>query len=152
MNRSVEVAVLALQSFHVAFLLLHDWVPLGRLNDVRALRTVYSLRKILLGTVISSAPFVTLLVFSLLDRAMPRYLFSLRIWLWIGYGWLFVGELQAWWIPYLRGTEAARGGRYKIMFGETAGFLPERHGISPNTLHVVLHICTLSLLVLFFWL
>ena len=152
MSRSVETVVLALQCFHVVFLLLHDWVPLGRLNDLRALRKTYPLRKILLGTVISSAPFIALLLFSVVDRPMPRYPLGLRVWLWVGYGWLFVGELEAWWVPYLRGTDAARVERYKVMFGETMGFLPERHGISPNTLHVVLHTCTLLLLVLFFWL
>lgn len=131
---------------------MHDWIPLGRLNDVRALRTVYPLRKILLGTVISSVAFVALFYYSWIDRHLLRYPLDLRIWLWIGYGWLFVGELQAWWIPYLRGGDAARVTRYKVMFGETLGFLPERHGISPNLLHVVLHTCTVVLLVCFFWL
>lgn len=42
MNRAVETGVWALQSFHVAFLLLHDWVPLGSLNDVQAVCAVGS--------------------------------------------------------------------------------------------------------------
>ena len=33
------------------------------------------------------------------------------------------------------------------MFGATHAFLPERKGIGPNTLHVILHIVTLTTLV-----
>jgi hypothetical protein len=33
------------------------------------------------------------------------------------------------------------------MFGTTHAFLPERNGIRPNTLHVILHILTLATLV-----
>ena len=32
-------ALFALQCFHVLFLALHDWIPLGSLNDVKAVRT-----------------------------------------------------------------------------------------------------------------
>ena len=31
-------ALFAIQCFHVMFLALHDWVPLGKLNDVKAVR------------------------------------------------------------------------------------------------------------------
>lgn len=33
-----QVLLLALQALQVAFLWLHDWIPLGRLNDVAAAR------------------------------------------------------------------------------------------------------------------
>jgi hypothetical protein len=33
-----ELVLLALQAFQVLFLWLHDWIPLGRLNDVAAVR------------------------------------------------------------------------------------------------------------------
>jgi hypothetical protein len=32
------------------------------------------------------------------------------------------------------------------MFGGTYSFLPPRHGIVPNTLHVILHVSTVALL------
>jgi hypothetical protein len=35
-NREIEMALLALQVFQVLFLWIHDWIPLGRLNDVAA--------------------------------------------------------------------------------------------------------------------
>ncbi len=64
------------------------------------------------------------------------------------YGALFLGELAAWWIPYLRGADPARVQRYQAMFGRTHAFLPKRNGIVPNTAHVILHVWTLIALVL----
>jgi hypothetical protein len=138
--------LLGLQIFHVAFLALHDWMPLGRLNDVKAVRTENPRGKLLLGTVISTAPFAVGLAASWrhLHGPYPGWLWYL---LWIAYVLLFVGELEAWWIPYLRGTSAERVERYKAMFGKTLAFLPEHHGIVPNALHVVLHIATLATLI-----
>ena len=49
---------MALQSFHIAFLLLHDWIPLGNLSDVQAVRVVDPLRKRVQVTLISALPFV----------------------------------------------------------------------------------------------
>ena len=40
MNRTVETRYIGLQSFHIAFLLLHNWSPLGNLDDVQAIRVV----------------------------------------------------------------------------------------------------------------
>ncbi len=38
--------------------------------------------------------------------------------------------------------------RYQTMFGRTHSFLPMRHGISPNTLHVALHLVIVGIVVL----
>ena len=67
--------------------------------------------------------------------------------LWISYGLLFVGELTAWWIPYLFHAEPERAVRYQLMFGATHTFLPQRNGIRVNTLHVILHLATLTTLI-----
>jgi hypothetical protein len=40
-------ALFALQCFHVIFLALHDWVPLGTLNDVKVVRAANPGRKLL---------------------------------------------------------------------------------------------------------
>jgi hypothetical protein len=37
-NREIEMVLLALQAFQVLFLWVHDWIPLGRLNDVAAIQ------------------------------------------------------------------------------------------------------------------
>ena len=147
MPHGSELALLALQSFHVAFLFLHDWIPLGRLNDVAAVRRANPLRRLVAGTLISSAPFAFGLLFSLRSygREYPAWL---HIWLWVSYALLFLGELRAWWIPYLVRPEPERAERYDAMFGNTHHFLPARNGIIVNTLHVLLHAATVSTLIL----
>ena len=139
---------LGLQAFHVAFLLLHDWVPLGRLNDIRAQRATDPVRKRVLTTVLSALPYLLLFGFSIRDVRLHRLTHSLVFWLWVGYGALFAGELKAWWIPYFLRPDPERAARYRKLFGETYSFLKERNGIQPNALHVFLHAATLGMLLL----
>jgi hypothetical protein len=49
---------------------------------------------------IQSLPFTVGLLFSLLNfaRPYPHWLYN---WLWISFGVLFVGQIRAWWIPYV---------------------------------------------------
>jgi hypothetical protein len=144
----VIMLLIFLQALQVAFLWLHDWVPLGRLNDVAAVRAVDSTMRLIRVTLIQSVPFTIGLVFSCLyfarGAAYPGWLWY---WLWISYGLLFVGELTAWWIPYLMRPEPARAERYRVMFGNTHAFLPERNGIVPNSLHCLLHAATAATLI-----
>lgn len=139
-------APLALQSFIVLFLALHDWIPLGSLNDLNGVRAAYPLTKRLIGTLIGLVPFAIGLAASAihLGRAYPGWLCW---WLWISYGLLFLGELRAWWIPYLLHPDPQRAARHHVMFGATHAFLPERNGMRPNTLHVILHAATFALLI-----
>ena len=148
MNRAVETGVLALQSFHVAFLLLHDWVPLGSLNDVQAVRAVDPLHKRVQVTLVTALPFALGLAFSSAYATASRHPTWVPAWLRLSYGSLFAGEIRAWWIPYLWRSEPAGAARYHTLFGNTHTFLPVRNGIAPNTLHVVLHLATLGVLLL----
>ena len=148
MTTFTESPFLGLQAFHVAFLLFHDWVPLGRFNDIRAQRTTDPVRKRVLTTVLSALPYLLLFAFSIRDVRLHRLSHSLVFWLWVGYGALFAGELKAWWIPYFLRPDPERAARYRRLFGETYSFLKERNGIPPNTLHVVLHLATLCMLLL----
>jgi len=134
--------ILALQIFHVAFLALHDWVPLGRLNDVRAVQAENPEGRLLRTTFVSTVLFVPPLIVGLMHPHGP-WPGWVWIWLWVGYGVLFVGEIRAWWWPYFMGTSEMRVERYRVMFGQTYAFLPERNGIRINTLHFVLHVMTL---------
>ena len=140
-------ALLVLQTFHVLFLGLHDWIPLGRLNDVRAVRAENSTSKLVFGTLISTMPFAFGWIASVhyLAGIYPGWL---RVWLWVSYAMLCVGELQAWWVPYLLRPEPQRAARSAAMFGRTHAFLPVHNGIRPNTLHIVLHTATALTLVL----
>ena len=55
-NHNVEISFLGLQVFQVLFLWLHDWVPLGRLNDVAAVRTQDTTLRLIIVTLIQSVP------------------------------------------------------------------------------------------------
>jgi hypothetical protein len=147
MPHASELALLALQSFHVAFLLLHDWIPLGPLNDVAAVRRENSLPPLIANTLIVGGLFAFGLAASLhyYGRTYPHWLHT---WLWVSYALLFLGELRAWWIPYLVHAEPQRAARYQSLFARTHSFLPARNGIVPNTLHIILHAATLATLLL----
>jgi len=112
---------------------------------VKAVGAANPCRKLVAGTLIPLTPFAIGLGASAIyfGGAYPAWLFW---WLWISYGLLFVGELTAWWIPYLFHPEPERAVRYQVMFGVTHAFQPERNGIRP-TLHVILHIVTFTTLV-----
>jgi hypothetical protein len=147
--RQLEIALLALQGFQVLFLWLHDWVPIGSLNDIAAVRSADSKQRLIVVTLIQSVPFTVGLLFSLLDfgRSCPHWLYT---WLWISYGLLLLGQIRAWWIPYLIRAEPERAARYRIMFGKTHSFLPQHNGLVPNTAHILLHLSTAATLILLF--
>jgi hypothetical protein len=139
--------LVALQIFHLLFLLLHDWVPLGHLNDVSAFQKSTTAPQKVLSLLVPSIPVVIGLGFTFLSRTHAPSI-SFRVTLAAIYGFLFLGELEAWWIPYAFGTSAERVARYQALFGATHSFLPGRHGITPNTLHAALHNATLATLIL----
>ena len=144
-----ELFLMALQSFQVLFLWTHDWVPLGRLNNVAAVRREDSRSRLAVVTLIQSVPYTIGLVGSFVAFG-HRYPGWLSSWLKISYGLLLLGQLRAWWIPYLFGGDAERVVRYRRMFGRTHALLPVRHGIVPNTAHILLHAATVVTLLLLF--
>ncbi len=85
--------LLLLQIFHVLFLALHDWVPLGKLNDVKAVRAANPGEKLLVATLVSTIPFAFGLAASFFyaGKGFPSWLY---IYLWVSYTFLFVGELE----------------------------------------------------------
>lgn len=148
--------LIALQFVQVTVLWLHDWLPMGPLNDVRRVQAEDTRARLVRVTLIQSIPYTLGLVFSITYRQThhPRWIWD---WLWVSYLLLFAGELRAWWLPYLVRPEPERAARYVKMFGGTHAFLPVRNGIAPNTLHCLLHAataCTLLTLavIAFHWL
>src|SRR6266403_2386836 len=134
-NYSVIDALLALQLFVVLFIALHDWIPLGPLNDVKAVRNAVSPGKLFVSTVLSTPPFAIGFAASVYcaRTGFPQWL----VWLlWISYGLAIYGMLPTWWIPYLLIDEPARADRYQTMFGRTHTFLPVRNGIRTETRHI----------------
>jgi len=55
-NREIEMVLLALQVFQVLCLWVHDWISLGRLNDVAAVRSQDTRRRLVTVTLIQSVP------------------------------------------------------------------------------------------------
>src|SRR4029077_20346025 len=53
----VEIVLIVLQLFQVLFLWLHDWIPLGRLNDVTAVSSLDTSLHLVVVTLIQSVPF-----------------------------------------------------------------------------------------------
>jgi hypothetical protein len=143
---ALQQILLGLQAFQVAFLWIHDWVPLGRLNDVEAVRREDPLARLAGVTLLQSLPFTVGLVYSVryLGQQYPGWLES---WLMISYTLLFVGQIRAWWVPYLVKADPKRAERFSRMFGNTHSFLPIRNGLVPNTAHILLHISTVAKLV-----
>lgn len=104
--------------------------------------------RLIVVTLIQSAPFTIGLLFSVLHLGRP-YPHWLCMWLWISYILIFVGQIRAWWIPYLFHAEPERAVRYQIIFGKTHRFLRTRNGLVPNTAHIMLHVATAATLFTF---
>jgi ABC-type uncharacterized transport system permease subunit len=140
-------AFLTLQGLVVLFIALHDWIPLGRLNDMRGLREADTPGKLAVVTVLSTLPFAVGLAASLRYAAsgFPTWL----SWeLWASYGAASYGVLRTWWLPYLLGGDPVRAARYRVRFARTHAFLPMRNGIRPDTLHVCFHIVLAAAVIL----
>jgi len=140
------LALLALQCFVVLFVALHNWIPLGTLNNVKGVRFAFPTGKLLVTTLINLAPMAVGLAATAFyfGRAYPGWVFW---WLWITYGLACYGSLKAWWMPYLLRPDPALVARYQTMYSGTHSFLPEHNGIRPNTLHVLFDIVTLAILI-----
>lgn len=147
MNRALEMSFLALQAFNVVFLLFHDWIPLGRLTNLAAIRSQDTLLHRLFVTLLPGVPASVCLFYCAryFGRSYPHWL---EMWLWITYGLFFLGLLRAWWIPYLLIPDEQRAARYRIIFSGTHSFLPRHNGIVPDTLHVLFHLSTIATLLI----
>lgn len=146
MHFFASVGLLALQCFVALFVAFHNWIPLGRLNDLNGVRAKFPTGKLLITTLINFTPVAIGLAASAFyfRRGYPGWLFW---WLWITYGLACYGSLMAWWIPYLFRPEPERAARYQVMYATTHAFLPERNGIRPNTLHVIFDVVTIAIII-----
>jgi hypothetical protein len=140
-----EAIFLALQLFVVLFLLLHDWIPLGRLNNLRAIQSEDSVGRRVFVTLLPGIPAVLGLYWSAINFRKP-YPADVTIFLWVTYGLFLAGMLQAWWIPYLLLPNPRRAERYRTLFRGTHTLLPARNGIAPDTLHCSLHLTVVAIM------
>lgn len=135
------------QTYVVLFIALHDWLPLGSLNNLAGIRAVDTRMQLLQTTVLSALPFVVGLAGSIYYSAthFPPWLMWV---LWITYGMALYGVLRAWYLPYLVYSDPVRAARYRERFANTHAFLPMRNDIRPDTLHVTFHAVLAVLIVL----
>lgn len=135
------------QAYVVLFIALHDWLPLGSLNNLTGIRAVDGRMQLLRTTVLSTLPFAIALAGSI-HFSSAHFPMWLMLVLWGTYGAGFYGVLRAWYLPYLVYSDPARAARYRERFAGTHAFLPERNGIRPDTLHVTFHAVMVALIVL----
>jgi hypothetical protein len=138
-----DVVFLSLQTIVVLFLLLHDWINLGSLNNLAAVHSQDTLGRRIYVTLLPALPAGIGLFFSARHFAQP-YPDWLEMMLWILYSVLILGMLRAWWIPYLVLPDPERAARYQVMFAGTHRFLPQHNGMAPDTLHTVFHLVTFA--------
>jgi hypothetical protein len=141
------LAFLFCQLYAVAFIALHDWVPLGRLNNLSGIRAVDTKDRLLRTTALSTLPFAVGLVGSAYYSGTHFPMWLMYV-LWITYGAALYGILRAWYLPYLVYNDPVRAERYRVRFADTHAFLPVRNGIRPDTLHVSFHAVLVLLVVL----
>ena len=77
-----ETVLLCLQAVQVVFLAIHDWVPLGRLNDVSAVRRQDTASRMVTITLIQTVPFAIGLLYSVSNFGRPYPGWLMR--------WLFI--------------------------------------------------------------
>jgi hypothetical protein len=139
---------LALLLIHFLFLSLHDWVPLGRWTDLPALRSQRSLKARIIASVLMGLISGLALYLNWTQSPVPSY--GTRLYTLILYAFYIPGMLRAWWIPYLFGVGLSDKfiADYKVMFGNTYTWFPERNGITVNALHTIFHATVVVELVL----
>jgi hypothetical protein len=65
LHPSTEAVLIGAQAVQVVFLLLHDWIPLGRLSNLAAVRAIDSTQRLLWTTLLSALPYAVGLGFSI---------------------------------------------------------------------------------------
>lgn len=146
LHPTARLVLLALECFVVLFVGLHNWVPLGALNNVRGVRIAFPTFKLFATTLLNFTPVAVGLAATTYFQSSP-YPGWVIWWLWITYGLACYESLKAWWIPYLLGPDPDLAARYKTMYRGIHSFLPEHNGIRPNTLHMLFDVATVAILV-----
>jgi hypothetical protein len=129
-------------------MVLHDWLDIPGWTHGRQVYAALGPVKIWIATVINTL-FPGAAVFFALrywHQAKPGYV--LDYWL-IYCAVTVLSAIQAWWIPYFRGTDQKTKDLYAKMYAGTRQVLPARgDNPQPNLLHLYFHtlfLCTLAL-------
>ncbi len=132
---------LILQCILFLFMALHDWVEVRPFTDLAALRKAHSFKIRLIGSLINAVLVLLPLAATFLYLGSPFPLWA-KLLFTIIYGFITLGTITAWWIPYFGGGYLVQGNKAGFEeYQDTHTFLPARKDhVVPNTLHVILHI------------
>jgi hypothetical protein len=146
MHSIAMIVLLVLQCFVVLFVSLHNWIPLGALNNLKGVRIAFPTGKLLATTLLNLTPVAVGLAATAFyfRKPHPGWVFW---WLWITYGLACYSSFKAWWFPYLVRADPALVVRYKIMYSGTHSLLPEHNGMRPDTLHILFDLVTIAILI-----
>jgi hypothetical protein len=132
---------LALQILLFFFMILHDWIDIPPLTDLKALKAAHSFKSRIIGSLVNGGLVLIPLVITLFYLHTPFPFWACLIFVTI-YGLITLGTLTAWWIPYFGGGYLFHGSKAGFEeYRNTHSFLPPRGDhVVPNTLHVILHL------------
>lgn len=122
-------------------MILHDWVEIRPLTDLKALKKAHSVRERVFGSALNGVLVFIPLAITFFYRGAGLPLWASFLFIAI-YGLITFGTITAWWIPYFTGKYLVQGNRAGFEeYKNTHSFLPARKDhVSPNTLHVFIHL------------
>ena len=130
---------IALQIILLFFMTFHDWVHLPPLTDIREMEK----HSTNMGRLVNSTIFFFLIFIPLFLtwNFQPNFPFWVPIAITNFYGWLSLGTILSWWIPYFFGSYSEQHKKIFKEYEKTHHFLPAiRDNVVPNTFHVILHL------------
>jgi hypothetical protein len=118
---------------------VHDLVHIPGLTHGRQVMAAVGPVKVFIGTAVNSILAGIPAVFAIVYWHKPKPDYLLNGWL-IYCAFVCIGMIQAWWLPYFRGTDDKTKNLYAKMYAGTWQILPP-HGDNPrpNVLHLVFH-------------
>lgn len=128
-----------LQMVLLFFMTFHDWVHVPPLTDIRELEK-HSAQT---GRLINSFVFFFLIFIPLFLTWFYQKHFSFWVAFHITnfYGWLSLGTIVSWWMPYFFGSYWHEHKKAFAEYKNTHHFLPKiGDHVVPNTFHVILHV------------
>jgi hypothetical protein len=128
--------------------LLHDWLQIPGWTHGRQVYAELGKTKMWLGTAFNGLFPGLAAGFALYYWQKQAPSFVLTYWL-VYCAITVAGAIQAWWLPYWRGTDEKTKAMYSKMYAGTIQVLPARgENPRPNLLHLFFHVLFLATLVL----
>jgi hypothetical protein len=128
----LQIVLLFLMTFH-------DWVHFPPLTNIHELEK-HSTRT---GRLVNSTIFFFLIFIPLFLtwHYQPQFPFWVVVSIVNFYGWLSLGTIVSWWIPYFFGSYSEQHKKAFAKYETTHHFLPTiGDNVVPNTFHVILHL------------